>query len=205
MGNIEQVIKSEIIRLAKKQLRATCGPLARDIRQLKRTVVELRRVVGPLKTLGAELQAQRMEEVARLQVAPEEVKVARISARLIKSLRMKLGVSQTELANLVGVSAGAVGFWEQDKARPSGHNKEALVALRKLGRRAVRKLLDQKAAVVTPPKKQEDKAERIEKLLGQLRKATDPAQKNSLRNKLRKLGHVGGLGTGRGRPRKNRK
>jgi DNA-binding transcriptional regulator YiaG len=145
MSNIEQTIKSEIIRLAKKQLRATCGPMAKDIRQLKRTVAELRRIVGPLKSLGADMQAQRMAELARLQAAPEEVKSARISAKLIKSLRSKLGVSQTELAVLVGVSAGAVGFWEQDKARPQGHNKEALVALRKLGKREVRKLLAEKA------------------------------------------------------------
>ena len=30
MPKIEQVLKSEIVRLAKKQIRMVCGPLARD-------------------------------------------------------------------------------------------------------------------------------------------------------------------------------
>jgi DNA-binding transcriptional regulator YiaG len=63
------------------------------------------------------------------------VKVARVSALLIKKLRARLGITQGELATLIGVSTSAVGSWEYGKAKPEGHNREALVALRKLGRR----------------------------------------------------------------------
>jgi transcriptional regulator with XRE-family HTH domain len=59
-------------------------------------------------------------------------------------------LSGGELATLVGVSAGAVGFWEQGKAQPRGRNKEALVALRKLGKREVRGILAAKA-MKSPP------------------------------------------------------
>jgi len=141
MGKLEQTIKSEIIRLAKKQLRATCGPLVREVRQLKRIVRELRRTVHPLKALGAELEAQKAAELAELRAAPEEVKAARHSPRLIKNLRNRLGISQGELAVLVGVSASAVAFWEQGKSKPREKTKAALVALRKLGKRDVKKLL----------------------------------------------------------------
>ena len=141
MGKIEQTIKSEIVRLARKQLRATCVPLAREVRQLKRIVRELRRTVHPLKALGAELEAQRAAELAKLEAAPEEVRAARLSPRLIRKLRQKLGISQSALATLVGVSAGAVAFWEQGRARPREQTKAALVALRKLGKRDVKKLL----------------------------------------------------------------
>jgi hypothetical protein len=34
MGKMEQMLKSEITRLARKQMRATCLPLARDVRRL---------------------------------------------------------------------------------------------------------------------------------------------------------------------------
>jgi DNA-binding transcriptional regulator YiaG len=154
MGKMEQTIKSEIIRLAKKQLRATCVPLARDVRRLKRLVRELSKTVRPLKTLGAELEAQRAAELAKLQAAPEEVKAARISPKLIKKLRSKLGVSQGGLAALIGVSAPAVAFWEQGRAKPREQTKAALVALRKLGRRDVKKLLaEKKAARKEEPKK----------------------------------------------------
>jgi len=70
----------------------------------------------------------------------------RLSPALIRKLRARLGITQGELATLVGVSTSAVGFWEYGKAKPEGHNREALVALRKLCRREVRGILATKAA-----------------------------------------------------------
>ena len=43
MGKMEQAFKVETVRLARKELRATCLPLAREARQLRRPVCELRR------------------------------------------------------------------------------------------------------------------------------------------------------------------
>jgi DNA-binding transcriptional regulator YiaG len=149
MGKMEQTLKYEITRLAKKQVRATCLPLARDVRRLKRTVSALRNTVTVLARLGTELQAERQAQRAKLAVAPEEVKTARLSPGLIKKLRARLGITQGELATLVGVSASAVGSWEYGKAKPEGRNRETLVALRKIGRREVRGILA--ARVADPP------------------------------------------------------
>ena len=65
---------------------------------------------------------------------------------LIRKLRARLGITQGELAMLVGVSTSAVGSWEYAKAKPEGRNREALVAPRKLGRPEVRGILAAKAA-----------------------------------------------------------
>jgi len=146
MGKMEQTLKIEIARLAKKQMRATYLPLARDVRRLKRTVSALRKTVAVLAKLGTEWQTERQAQRAKLAVAPEEVKAARLSPLLVKKLRKRLGITQGELATLVGVSGSAVGAWEYGKAKPEGHNREALVALRKLGRREVRGILAAKAA-----------------------------------------------------------
>jgi len=146
MGKMEQTLKSEITRLAKKQVRATYLPLARDVRRLKRTVSALRKTVAVLARLGTELQAQRTAERAQLAAAPEEVRAARVSPGLIKKLRARLGITQGELATLVGVSMSAVGSWEYGKAKPEGRNREAVVALRKLGKREVRGILAAKVA-----------------------------------------------------------
>ena len=43
MGKVEEVLKSEVIRLTKKQLRAEVAPLARDVRELKRSVSRLKK------------------------------------------------------------------------------------------------------------------------------------------------------------------
>ena len=146
MGKMEQAVKYEIVRLTRKELRATVVPLARDVRRLKRTVSGLTKTVAVLSRLGAGLEAQRTAERAKMVAAPEEVEAARISPGLVKKLRKRLGISQGELATLISVSAGAVGFWEQGKARPGDRNKAALVALRKLGRREVADVLATKAA-----------------------------------------------------------
>ena len=145
MGKVEQTLKSEITRLAKKQVRANCLPLTRDVRRLKRTVSALRKTVSVLARLGAELQAERAAERSKLAAAPEETRAARISPGLIKKLRKRLGITQGELATLIGGSMSAVGSWEYGRAKPEGHNREALVALRKLGKREVAGILAAKA------------------------------------------------------------
>jgi DNA-binding transcriptional regulator YiaG len=150
MGKMEQTLKSEITRLARKQMRATYLPLARDVRRLKRTMSALRKTVAVLARLGTQLQAEREAQRAKLAVAPEEVKAARLTPGLIKKLRARLKITQGELATLVGVSMSAVGSWEYGKAKPEGHNREALVALRKLGKREVRGILAAKAEEARP-------------------------------------------------------
>ena len=144
MPVLEQVLKSEIIRLAKKELRAVCGPLARDVRELKRRVSQLSKTVVALDKMRAALEAKRAAEGVKLEVPEEQVKAARLSPLLIKKLRKRLGLSQGQLARLVGVSGPAVAFWEQGRSRPQGRNRAALVALRDVGRREVKRMLGEK-------------------------------------------------------------
>jgi DNA-binding transcriptional regulator YiaG len=75
------------------------------------------------------------------QVSEEDAKAARLSPRLIQSLRKRLGLSQTALARLVGVSAPAVAHWVAGDSMPTGQNRITLVALRRVGKREVKELL----------------------------------------------------------------
>lgn len=143
MGKIEEVVRSEITRLARKELRATVEPLAKEVRDLRRTVAVLTRTVEALERTAAEDEQRRLAEQAELTAPEEEVQKARFSPRLIKKLRSRLGLTQEQLAKVLGVSLSAVTFWELGRARPSAKNQEAIVALRKLGRRDVRKILEQ--------------------------------------------------------------
>jgi len=160
MGKMEQTLKSEITRLAKKEMRATYLPLARDVRRLKRTVSALRKTVAVLARLGTELQTERQAQRAKLVVGPEEVKAARLSPLLIRKVRARLGITQGELATLVGVSTSAVGSWEYGKAKPEGHNREALVALRKINKREVAGILAAKAEEARPESRGRGKGRR---------------------------------------------
>ncbi len=143
MGKFEGIIKSEIVRLAKREIRKTLVPLGRDVRLLKSTVSQLHKAVQLLERLAAQQQKELGKRKVPLEATPEEVRKSRFSPRLIRSLRKSLGISQKELAILFGVTVGAVQMWESGKFRPKDEKKALMVGLRKLGRRDVKKLLEQ--------------------------------------------------------------
>ena len=145
MGKLEGTIKFEITRLAKKEIRKVSVPLSRDIRLMKSTVSKLRKTVLSLERFMAGRQKDLEKKKVPLEATPEELKKSRFSPRLIKSLRKKLAISQKELAILTGVTIGAVASWESGKFVPKDNKKAMMVALRKLGRLGVRKMLEKKA------------------------------------------------------------
>ena len=146
MARFEAIIKSEIVRLAKREVRKISVPLGRDVRSMKSTVSQLRKAVSALQRITTQQQKQLEKGETPLQAAPEEVKLSRFSPRLIRSLRVHLGITQKELAILTGVTVGAVHLWESGQFKPSEKKKAVMVALRKLGRREVRKLVEKKGA-----------------------------------------------------------
>lgn len=152
MGKIEGIIKSEIMRLAKREIRKISVPLGRDVRSLKSAVSQLRRAVLTLQRITAIQQKELEKGKKPLEAAPEEVKVSRFSPRLIRSLRGHLGITQKELAILTGVTVGAIHQWESGQFKPSMKKKAVMVAIRKLGRREVRKLLEGKKTQIVEKK-----------------------------------------------------
>jgi DNA-binding transcriptional regulator YiaG len=156
MGKLEEALRSTVLRLIRRELRASVVPLSREVRQLRLTVSPLRKTVSALEKLAAEQVRRAQAETAQLQASGEETRQARLSPTLISSLRARLGITQGQLASLVGVSAGAVGGWEKGRMAPQGRNRMALVALRKLRRAEVKQLLTERGA--DPARKETAKA-----------------------------------------------
>lgn len=142
MGKVEAIIKSEIVRLAKREMRKVATPLRRDLRNLKGTVSQLRKALSDLEGFITR-QRKKLKQDIPLRAAPEEVESSRLSPKLIKSLRRRLGLSQRDLARIAGVTPLAVYQWESGVFKPKKEKKEILVALRKLGRRDTKKLLEE--------------------------------------------------------------
>jgi DNA-binding transcriptional regulator YiaG len=151
MGKLEGTIKDEIIRLAKREMKMKFVPLRREVRSLKVTASQLRKSVFGLQRVVSQ-QVKQMGTKPVPEVTPENMKKARFSPRLIKSLRKHLGVSQRDMAKLAGVTVGAVFLWEKGIFEPRDDKKKVLVGLRKLGRQSARKLLAEKGEETTPNK-----------------------------------------------------
>lgn len=133
MSNLAQQLKSEIGRIAKKEIRAETQGLKKttalqraEIQALKRRVQLLE---AALKRLGR----------APAQAAPAEPEEAQEKLRFrvegFAKLRQKLGFTAAELAQLLGVSAQSVYHWESGKSRPRANQLKAISAVRKLGKK----------------------------------------------------------------------
>jgi DNA-binding transcriptional regulator YiaG len=164
MGKLEGIVKSEIVRLAKREIRKISVPLGKDVRLLKNTVSQLRKTVLAVERFAARQKAELEKGKVLLEATPEEVKESRFSPRLIRSLRKRLGITQKELAILTGVTIGAIHQWESGLFVPRAQKKSALVALRKLGRREVRRLLGEKKAKLTEKKVSRPRRKRTKKI-----------------------------------------
>ncbi len=143
MGKIESTIKSEIERLAKHEVKTVFRPLRKEVWGIKLKLSNLLKAFAPMNRLAKEIMESKAKE-PKLAASPEEVKASRFSPERIRHLRVKLGMSQRELGMLVGASLGAVASWEKGKFKPQGEKKAALVALRKVRKRDVKKMLGEK-------------------------------------------------------------
>lgn len=141
MPKIEAAIKEAILRGARRQVRALANPVRRELRRLRSLVAQLRREVVGLRDVASQWQRAARTAPWQPEVSDTELRAARMSPRLIQKFRRRLGLSQSALARLVGVSAGAVVQWERGRSAPSEANRKNLVGLRKLGRRDVKRLL----------------------------------------------------------------
>jgi len=141
VAKLEAAMKEAIARGARKQVRHVVLPLRREVFRLRRRMREAHGVLTTLRR-SASAWERRMDGGPPVPLVSEaEAKSARLSPRLVQSLRKRLGLSQMALARLVGVSAPAVAHWEAGNATPKGQNRAALVGLRKVGKREAKELL----------------------------------------------------------------
>ena len=157
MGKIENIVKSEIQRLAKREVRAVFFPLRREVYRMKGALSHLSKNFNAVQRSVWEQMRNDESKKLKLEASLEEAKASRITPERIRSLRQRLGISQKDLAVLVGVSMGAVASWEKGKFHPNLNKKTTLVAIRKLRKRDIKKILVGKREEIKKKKPQEKK------------------------------------------------
>jgi DNA-binding transcriptional regulator YiaG len=145
MGKVESTIKAEIMR---------------EVHSLRLKLSGLTKNFTTLDRLAKDTLQEQAKKKMELQASPEEVKASRLTPQRIRLLRTKLGISQKDIGILLGVSIGAVGMWEKGKFAPSVNKKAALIALRKLKKREVRKLLAEKKQEIKEEKAGQERAKK---------------------------------------------
>lgn len=139
MPNIASVLKAEIVRLARKELRT-------EVDAIKKALAAARADSAALKRRVSELERSLRQSARTAHTRPPSAAPAdetdgadkfRFRASGMASNRKRLGLSAADFGLLVGASGQSVYAWEQGKARPRGKNLAAIAALRGIGKREV--------------------------------------------------------------------
>lgn len=142
MPNIATVLRDEISRLARKELRSQLQPIAKRGTEQRKAIAALRRQVASLER---KVQFLEGRERGRLKAAPKPAAAAeavRFSPKWVSADRKRLGLSAREYALLVGVSTLTIYNWEHGKSRPQAKPLAAWAEIRGIGKREALKRLD---------------------------------------------------------------
>jgi len=135
MPNVAIVLRQEISRLARREIRSHTQSLRKAATQGRRDIAELKRHASKLRA-----EVARLERQVR-QGAPSEVSkvngetVVRFKAQGVRAQRKRLGISAADYAKLLGVTAHTVYKWEHGTARPRKRLLSKLASLRSVGKR----------------------------------------------------------------------
>jgi DNA-binding transcriptional regulator YiaG len=135
MPNIASLLKAEIARVARKEVRAETLTLRKAVSAYRTQIAGLKRQV---KTLEQSLNQVRRASAVRASASGSAPAAAqRFSAKGFATARRRLELSAADLGLLFGVSGQTIYHWESGKARPRARHMPAIAALRTIGKRAV--------------------------------------------------------------------
>lgn len=139
MPNLAGVLKEEIRRLARKEVRA-------ELATAKKTVIKQRKDIAALKReVAAQAKTIARLEKAATKAAPvtKPSSNLRFSAKGLASHRERLCLTAADFAALVGVSPLTIYNWEKGKTKPQAAQVEKLAVVRGLGKREAWKRLEE--------------------------------------------------------------
>jgi DNA-binding transcriptional regulator YiaG len=135
MPNIAVVLKGEIARIARKEVRAEVQELRKASAQQRAHIAALRRRIDDLERQLKRVGKAPARATAEAAEDAEGGTPRRFSAARLAAQRQKLGLSAADFAALLGVSGQSVYKWEHGEARPRARQLEAIAELRGIGKR----------------------------------------------------------------------
>jgi len=132
MPNIASVLKEEIRRLARKEARALTAPLKKALAAERKSVAALRKQVASL----ARSNGRAVRSAGAVAPVQADATQAPTTWRkdTVRSTRKQLGLTQAQLAKLLGVSQISVSFWETGRSTPRARAQAKVMEARKLSK-----------------------------------------------------------------------
>lgn len=134
MPNIASILKSEISRVARKEVRSETLGLKKAVSAYRTEIAALKRRTQALEQALRRL-GKASAKVAPAATAEASSRALRFSAKSLASQRRRLGLSADDCGLLVGASGQSIYNWEAGNARPRAKLLPAIAALRHLGKK----------------------------------------------------------------------
>lgn len=140
MPNIGAVLKAEISRVARKEVRSATSSLDATVKSQRKQIAALRQQVADLSKAARKGELLRKAE-ARTPVSSNAR--IRFSGPMLQKLRKRLDLGRSQAALLLETSEQSIYNWELRDTRPNQAALLAIVALRKMSKREVAAKLEQ--------------------------------------------------------------
>lgn len=134
MPNLGIVLKQEIARIARRELRSHVTAARKASAQHRHHIATLRRHIAALEKKLATLATRSTEKQTPRSTEEEEARV-RFAPKGLRSLRERLGLSAERFGKLIGVSGQSVYNWEHRITTPRTRQLQAIAAVRGIGKR----------------------------------------------------------------------
>ena len=142
MPNIGVLLKEEISRLSRREVRRQVASMKKASTQYRRHIAALKREVADLRRQVALLVSRAIKSAPAASVNAT-TGPARFAAGGLQAHRRRVGLSASDYGRLAGVGSQSIYNWEQGAARPSGAHRAALAELRRIGKREAHARLEQ--------------------------------------------------------------
>ncbi len=148
MPNLATLLKSEIARLARKELKTETATLRKTVASLRTELLatkkKVRELEADLKLIG---RPGSVRQAAGPASAPSPAKSSngstfRFSSKGLATNRARLKLSAVAYGRLVGTTGVAVAAWEKGTSRPRAKYLPAIAELRGVGKREVARRLE---------------------------------------------------------------
>ena len=145
MANIAGVLREEILRLARKEIRRQTSAARKASAQYRKDIAVLKRRVSDLHRRLTPLQKQVLRN-APPQAEQGDADHVRFTAKGLRSQRSRLGLSAADYGKLVGVTGQSIYSWERGTSRPRKQQVARIASIRHMGKKEALARLEQLAA-----------------------------------------------------------
>ena len=137
MPNLATVLKAEISRVARKELRPVLDAVKKTAAAQRAEIAGLRKLVHELeRQLKVQARESRSQQIPKPRAAERVADASglRFRAAGMATNRERLGLSARDFGLLIGATAQAVNAFESGKSKPEGTQLAAIVDLRGAGK-----------------------------------------------------------------------